>query len=172
MANANLRSRLLEQKDAGMAAGHLSNDLLAKLDGPTFAVIAPNLRIMQLELGHVLAETLQPIENVYFPRGGIISCVVELIGGGAIETGMIGKDGQFGAGPALDHKVSPNFVVMQVAADASVIDADKLRTAVQESPKLRDMLMRYEQFFLAQVQQTAACNAAHSVRARACKWLL
>jgi CRP-like cAMP-binding protein len=170
--NARFALAFLEHKDAGMAAGHLSNDLLAKLDGPTFAVIEPHLRIMQLELGNVLAETLQPIENVYFPHGGIISCVVELIGGGAIETGMIGKDGQFGAGPALDHKVSPNFVVMQVAADASVIDADKLRTAVQENPKLRDMLMRYEQFFLAQVQQTAACNAAHSVRARACKWLL
>jgi CRP-like cAMP-binding protein len=104
--------------------------------------------------------------------GGIISCVVELIGGGAIETGMIGKNGEFGAGAALDHKVSINFVVMQIAAAASVIDADKLRIAAQENPKLRDMMVRYEQFFLAQVQQTAACNAAHSVRARACKWLL
>jgi hypothetical protein len=155
-----------------MTKGHQTNDLLAKLDDPTFALIEPNLRIVQLELGHVLAETHQHVQNVYFPHGGIISCVVELIGGGAIETGMVGKDGQFGAGPALDHKFSLNFVVMQVAAAASVIDSDKLRVAAQERPKLRDMLMRYEQFFLGQVQQTAACNAAHSVRARTCKWLL
>lgn len=57
---------------------------------------------------------------------------------------------------------------MQIADGVS----DKLRLAAQENPKLRDMMMRYEQFFLAQVQQTAACNAAHPVGARPCKWLL
>jgi hypothetical protein len=43
--------------------------------------------------------------RLYFPHSGIISCVVELVGGGAIETGMIGKDGNFGASQALDDKV-------------------------------------------------------------------
>lgn len=37
---------------------------------------------------------------------------------------------------------------------------------------LRETVLQYELFFLAQVQQTAACNAAHDVNARACKWLL
>lgn len=33
--------------------------------------------------------------------------------------------------------------------------------------------MTHEQFFLAQVQQTSACNAVHKVEARnTCKWLL
>lgn len=155
-----------------MPNAHLSNDLLAKLDKASFATIEPHLRMEKLERGRALAETYCPVQSVYFPHSGIISCVVELIGGGAIETGMIGKDGEFGAGAALDHKVSLNFVVMQVATTATVIDSDKLRIAAQESPILRDILIRYEQFFLGQVQQTAACNAVHSVRARACKWLL
>jgi CRP-like cAMP-binding protein len=85
---------------------------------------------------------------------------------------MIGKDGQYGAGPALDHKISFNHVVMQVAGTASVMDADRLRDLSQENPRFRQMLMYYEQFFLAQVQQTAACNAIHGVHARTCKWLL
>jgi hypothetical protein len=50
---------------------------------------------------------------VYFPHSGIISCVVETIGGGAIETGMIGRDGAFGGSQALDDKVSLNHVVIQ-----------------------------------------------------------
>jgi hypothetical protein len=74
-----------------MADSHLSNDLLAQLDRPTFSLIEPSLRIMRLELGHVLAETHQPVQSVYFPHGSIISCVVGLMGGGAIESGMIGK---------------------------------------------------------------------------------
>jgi hypothetical protein len=32
--------------------------------------------------------------------------------------------------------------------------------------------MSYEQFFLAQVQQTAACNGLHSVRQKLGRWLL
>jgi len=128
--------------------------------------------MVQLELGQVLAETHQLVQRVYFPHSGIISCVVELRGGGAIETGMIGKDGAWGASQALDGKVSLNHVVIQVSGTASVMDTDQMRQLASEHPALRDLLVQYEQFFLSHVQQTAACNAAHTVQARACKWLL
>jgi CRP-like cAMP-binding protein len=111
-------------------------------------------------------------EKVYFPRSGIISCVVETIGGGAIETGMIGRDGVFGAMQALDDKVSLNHVVIQVPGDASIISGDRLREAADAIPAIRGLLVKYDQFFLAQVQQTAACNALHTTQARTCKWLL
>jgi CRP-like cAMP-binding protein len=151
---------------------HLGNQLLARLDPAIFAAIEDDLSIVKLEQGHVINEKHATVQSVYFPHGGIISCVVEMVGGGAIETGMIGRDGQFGAGPALDHKVSLNYVVMQVAGDASVIQADRFRNIAQEHPSLRQIALGYEQFFLAQVQQTAACNATHNVRGRICKWLL
>ncbi|HKH00656.1 MAG TPA: Crp/Fnr family transcriptional regulator [Bradyrhizobium sp.] len=120
----------------------------------------------------MLAETHQRIQTVYFPHSGIISCVVELLGGGAIETGMIGNDGEFGATQALDHKVSLNHVVMQIAGVASVISSDRIREIANDLPAFRGLLVKYEQFFLSQVQQTAACNAVHDVQARTCKWLL
>ena len=120
----------------------------------------------------MLAETHQRIETVYFPHSGIISCVVELLGGGAIETGMIGNDGEFGATQALDHKVSLNHVVMQVGGVASVISSDRIRVIANKIPVFSGLLVKYEQFFLSQVQQTAACNAVHDVQARTCKWLL
>ena len=65
-----------------------------------------------------------------------------------------------------------NLVVMQVAGTASVIDSGHMRQLVTEHTALRDLLLSYEQFFLSQVQQTAACNAVHSIQARACKWFL
>jgi CRP-like cAMP-binding protein len=119
-----------------------------------------------------LAETHQRVEKVYFPHTGIISCVVELVGGGAIETGMIGNDGAFGGAQALDDKVSLNQVVVQVAGTASVVTSDLIREVADDIPAFRGLLIKYEQFFLAQVQQTAACNAVHNVRSRTCKWLL
>jgi CRP-like cAMP-binding protein len=151
---------------------HRKNFLLSRLDASTLGRISANLIIVQLPQGEVLAETHARIERVYFPHSGIISCVVETIGGGAIETGMIGKDGAFGGSQALDDKVSLNHVVIQVPSTASVISSDHIRKAADEIPVFRSLLVKYEQFFLAQVQQTAACNAIHTVQARTCKWLL
>ena len=151
---------------------HSQNFLLNRLDAITLDRIAPNLSVIQLGHGEVLAETHARVEKVYFPHTGIISCVVETIGGGAIETGMIGNDGAFGASQALDEKVSLNHVVMQVPGTASVISSDDIREVADELPAFRGLLVKYEQFFLAQVQQTAACNALHAVQARTCKWLL
>jgi CRP-like cAMP-binding protein len=151
---------------------HSKNFILNRLPADALARISPGLVVVQLPQGEVLAETHARIEKVYFPHGGIISCVVETIGGGAIETGMIGNDGVFGGAQALDDKVSLNHVVIQVPGAASVISSDLLREAIDEHPELRSLLIKYEQFFLAQVQQTAACNALHTVDARTCKWFL
>jgi CRP-like cAMP-binding protein len=109
---------------------------------------------------------------VYFPHSGIISSLVELTDGSAIETGMIGKDGLFGAAQALDHKLSLNKVMVQVPGIASVIEASLLKELANKSLDLRALLLNYEQFFLAQVQQTTACNALHSVEQRTCRWLV
>jgi CRP-like cAMP-binding protein len=151
---------------------HQKNFLLNRLEPDVLAQIRPHLSLLELQHSDVLAETHQRIEKVYFPHSGIISCVVELVGGGAIETGMIGNDGAFGASQALDDKVSLNHVVIQVGGTASVISSNHVREFANELPVFRGLLVKYEQFFLAQVQQTAACNAAHTLQARTCKWLL
>jgi CRP-like cAMP-binding protein len=131
-----------------------------------------NLRVVDLEHGRVLAESRQRVERVYFPHAGILSAVVELEDGWTIETGMIGKDGVFGAGLALDDKLSLNKVMVQVPGQASVVDAEHLKAVAQSSPELLKLLVKYETFFLAQVQQTTACNALHTVEQRMCKWLV
>ena len=151
---------------------HRKNFLLNRLEPALLAELEPHLSVVELKHAQVLAETHQRIGRVYFPHSGIISCVVELVGGGAIETGMIGNDGEFGASQALDDKVSLNHVVIQVPGIASVISSDRARVIAGDLPAFRGLLVKYDQFFLSQVQQTAACNADHSVQARTCKWLL
>jgi hypothetical protein len=139
------------------------NELLARLSAGDFQHVEPNLKVIDLRLGLVLANTHQPIDNVYFPQSGIISCFVETKSGDAIETGMIGRDGVFGAGQAFDHKISLNKAVMQVEGAASVMDANKLREVADAMPSFRALLGDYDQFFLGQVQQSAVCNALHHV---------
>ena len=150
---------------------HGSNFLLGRLAPATFARIAPHLSIVDLAAAEVLAETHQRVQRVYFPHSGIISCVVELADGSMIETGMIGNDGVFGASQALDDKVSLNLVTVQIAGRATVMTSDRLRALAGELPDFKALLLKYEQFFVAQIQQTAACNAVHDIEARTCKWL-
>jgi CRP-like cAMP-binding protein len=154
------------------AMPHSANDLLNRLSRASFARVAPHLSMVDLASGEVLAATYAPVTRVYFPHSGIISCVVELVGGGAIETGMIGKDGAFGASHALDDKISLNLVTILIPGSASVMAPDELRALAVKLPDFRKLLMAYNQFFLAQAQQTAACNAVHDIESRTCKWLL
>ena len=110
----------------------LKNFLLNRLEPELLSRIVPHFSLVELRHSEVLAETHERIEKVYFPHSGIISCVVELAGGGAVESGMIGNDGEFGASQALDDKVSLNHVVTQVGGVASVIASDRIREVADE----------------------------------------
>jgi CRP-like cAMP-binding protein len=148
------------------------NRLLLSLPANVFSAIQPYLKLADMKLGDVLAESGGQISQAYFPQSGVISLVVELSVGNMIETAMVGNDGVFNATAALDGKESLNKAVVQLAGVASVIDAERLRTIADGSPALRSLLMRHEQVLFAQSQQSAACNASHSVETRMCRWLM
>jgi CRP-like cAMP-binding protein len=151
---------------------HARNHILDRITRVDLEDMRPQLRVVDLKHGQVLAGSRQRVQHVYFPHSGIISCVVQMKDGAAIETGMIGNDGVFGAALALDSKVSLHKVMVQVPGQASVIDADHLRAVTHSSPDLLGLLIKYETFLLGQVQQTSGCNALHSVQQRMCKWLV
>ena len=89
-----------------------------------------------------------------------------------IETAMIGHDGAFNGAAALDGKVSLNKGIVQLAGSAGIIEVNRLRRLANEFEPFRALLIRHEQVLFAQSQQSAACNASHSVEARMCRWLL
>ena len=148
------------------------NRLLASLSADTFSAISPHLKIVELKFGDVVAKPGSAIRQVYFPYSGAISLVVELNVGTMIETAMVGRDGVLNAAPALDGKVSLNKGIVQVAGSAGTIEVNRLRRLANELEPLRSILIRHEQVLFAQSQQSAACNASHSVEARMCRWLL
>ena len=148
------------------------NRLLASLSADAFSAISPHLKNVELIFGDVLAEPGSPTRQVYFPYSGVISLVVELDVGMMIETAMVGHDGAFNAASALDGKVTLNKGIVQVAGSAGVIEVNRLRRLANEHESFRSLLIRHEQVLFAQSQQSAACNASHSVEARMCRWLL
>jgi CRP-like cAMP-binding protein len=151
---------------------HSKNRILSGIRPADLRVLQPHLRLVELEHGLVIAHSRQRVHQVYFPHGGILSCIGELKSGFAIETGMIGNDGVFGAIQAIDDRLSLNKVIIQVPSQSSVADAAVVKHLADSSPDFRRLIIKYEQFLLGQVQQTTACNALHSVEERMCTWLV
>lgn len=149
-----------------------ANALLARLPGAAFAQIAPLLTEVELPKGTTVAEPDQKLTRALFPHSGILSLVVDLPGGGGAETGLIGRDGVFGALHAMDDSISLNRVTMQVAGSASAIPVADLSALMLQSEVIRKTLVAFELFVVAQTQQNVACNAHHTVQQKLCKWLL
>ena len=148
------------------------NLILDSLPQNIFAALEPHLKNTSLKFGEIVAESEHEVKTVYFPYDGVISLVVEMDVGDMIETAMVGRDGVANATSALDGKISLHKAIVQVAGNASVIDADTLRSIANEFEPLRSLLIRHEQVLFAQAQQSAGCNASHTVESRMCRWLL
>lgn len=150
----------------------MRNNLLATLKARDFELFEPHLREIQLPDQYDIARPGDDIENVYFPHSGIVSFLVHLEDGGFLQTLMVGRDGVVGAAQALDDKRSINKIVVQIAGQASMISRDVLRRIVSERPDVRHTFNAHVQFVMADVQQTAACNAAHNIEQRCARWLM
>jgi CRP-like cAMP-binding protein len=151
---------------------HSENRLLASLSPKAFDQLRPHLVSIELKHGAVMTRPNERFERVYFPITGFISLVVELSDGSMIETGMVGRDGVLGAGAALDDRLLLSTSLVQVPGRASAIGIEHVRQLALTDEKFRSVLVRHEQVLLAQAQQSAACNASHTVEARMCRWLL
>jgi CRP-like cAMP-binding protein len=148
------------------------NGLLASLAADDFELIRPHLRTVDLMQEQVLIEVGETLRRAYLPHRGVISLVVKLARGEHVQVAMIGRDSIFGTFSALGDPTALNSAVVLVHGSASTLDIDRLHAAAEQSATFRSALMRHEQAVYAQVQQTAACNAAHTVESRLARCLL
>jgi CRP-like cAMP-binding protein len=112
------------------------------------------------------------VEHVTFPLGGMVSLLVVLNNGDAVETATVGREGVVGAMAGLGLHTSRVRAVIQLPGVFARISATQFRRAVTGSKALSEMCIRYNEALLAQARTTAACNLSHGIEARFCRWLL
>jgi CRP-like cAMP-binding protein len=140
---------------------------LSALSASDFELIRPHLRTADLTQDMVLVEIDETLKRAYLPHKGVISLVVKLARGEHVQIAMVGRDSIFGAFSALGDAVALNSALVLVPGVASTIELDQLRLAADRSASLRAFLAVY-----AQIQQTAGCNASHTVESRLARCLL
>jgi len=149
-----------------------SNWLLQSLPAAELEMLAPRLECVELVRDTVLVEAGGALTHLYLPHSGVISMMVRLSEGQTVGVATIGRDSVFGASAALDGGMSLTSAVVVLPGTASVLDAADFRAMLRRSVGFRATVARHEQALLAMAQQSAACNASHSVEARLSCWLL
>lgn len=149
------------------------NNLLSALRGSDLDMIRPHLRAVQAAAGTVLYEPGQIVQTVYFPcYRTVVSFLVPIEEGGAVEALLVGREGAVG-GIVSDGSL-PSFarLVIQSGGDLLTLPLPVLDDCKRQSRAIETLFARYADCLVAQMFQTAACNAAHSIEQRTAKWIL
>jgi CRP-like cAMP-binding protein len=149
-----------------------TNHLLQSLPAAEFEALRPRLAFVELVRETVLVGAGAPLTHVYLPHSGAISIMVRLSEGQTAEVAMVGRDTVFGTAAAFDGGISLTDAVVVLPGTASVLELTEFRAIAARSAAFRTALARHEQALVALAQQSAACNASHSVEARLSRWLL
>ncbi|MGH7025444.1 MAG: Crp/Fnr family transcriptional regulator [Caulobacteraceae bacterium] len=148
------------------------NYILRALSAADRAMLEPDLVRYALASGEILYEPDYQVDWVWFPLTAVLSVVTVMSNGRTVESDTIGRESAVGILAALGKAVSTSRTITQIPGEAIRLPAIRLRRAAEESPRLRQLLVRHALANLAQAHQSVACNALHDVGARVCRWLL
>jgi CRP-like cAMP-binding protein len=148
------------------------NRLLASLPGEVFTALQNQLDWVVLKQGRVIDRARSPVRHLYFVDQGLVSLVKTMQDGRTVEIGAIGIEGLTGWNTLFGMEQAIVDSVVQIPGSAFRINQAALRQQMAKHQALRDLLMRYAQFGIADLSQSAACNRLHSIEERCCRWLL
>ncbi len=149
------------------------NRLLSTFSEEARALIEPHGTVLQLTSGEVVLNRGDQVGSTIFPIGEtMISLGIELTGGRSVEVASIGREGAVGGIISCGHAPAFSRAETLVGGPALGVPMAALQAAKQESGFIANIFCRFSDYLLAQVMQSAACNAYHSIPERAARWLL
>lgn len=149
------------------------NRLLSTFSREARALIEPYGEMIELAAGDVVLRRGEQVLSSLFPVGQtMISMSVELSGGRSIEVASIGLRGAVGG--IISCGQAPTFAkaTVLVGGPAYRVPMEVLEDAKRRSSFIGNIFCRFSDYLLAQVMESVACNAFHSIPERAARWLL
>ena len=130
------------------------------------------LERVQLKFGDVLYQPGDIARHVYFPNDSLVSLLVAVEGNGALEVGMVGREGMVGIPLALGKPTSPVRVLVQGGGSAMRMSGKRLARELKNDGGLKQQLDRCLYVSMITAMQIAACNQSHVLAQRLARWLL
>ena len=164
---------MIAQGPEVIATDRRSNDLLACLSEPDFALLAPHLQSCHSTSNEVLYEAGDSVGSIYFPCGAcLVSHVLDIKDGRKVEPVLVGREGAVGLIPGPHKSPAYSGILAKVGGPFFKLSAIEFEKAKNKSQSLRDDFDRYMEYLLAQLMQIAACNAVHTIEQRMAKWII
>src|SRR4030088_828839 len=149
------------------------NNLLRRLSTSDFALIAPHLIHEQAGAGALLYSPGDNVEIVHFPCApSLASYLVPNEDGRDVETILVGREGAVGGIVSEGFLPAYTRIMVKFGGAFMRLRVGKLDVAKAKSPTLRNVFARYAYCMLAQIFQSTACNAIHSIEQRTAKWII
>jgi hypothetical protein len=148
------------------------NNLLSVLRGPDLDLLRPHLRALRVDANAVLYDPGQNVQTVYFPcNRTLISFLVATDDSAAVESLLVGREGAVGGIVSQGNLPAFAKIAIQSGGDVLCLPVAVLDEAKARSRSVENLFARYADCLVAQMFQSAACNAAHSIEQRTAKWI-
>jgi CRP-like cAMP-binding protein len=148
------------------------NLLIAALPAAERDRLATDLRVVPLQLGNILYEQDQEVEDIYFPTAGAVSLLIALEDGRTLEPALIGREGVLGFPLGLGDNRSRWRSEVQVPGEALVISRAALSGHLRQAGNLAPLLTHYAGLLVTFAAQSAVCAQFHTLAQRTARWLL
>ena len=148
------------------------NLFLSGLASEDLSLLRPLLATAELRVGDVLHRCGTAIDEIFFPHSGVAILTAPQREGAGAGFALIGREGIAGGFAAVASAPATCDCEVLIGGQASRMSASAFRQVLDHSSSLRCWASQSDHALMAQTQQTALCNAAHSVEARICRWLL
>ena len=149
------------------------NNLLRRLNSADFALIEPHLVPADTGPNDLLYSPGDGVETVHFPCGpSLVSYLVANEDGRDVETILVGREGAVGGIVSQGYLPAYTRIMVKFGGPFVRMNVGKLDAAKSQSASLRNIFARYADCMLAQMFQSTACNAIHSIEQRTAKWII
>jgi hypothetical protein len=150
-----------------------NNNLLRRLNEKDFALIASHLSAEENANDDLLYSPGDDVDVVHFPCGAsLVAYLVSNEDGRDVETVLVGREGAVGGIVSLGYLPAYTRITVKFGGPFVRLPIARLDAAKMTSVSLRNVFARYADCLLAQMFQSTACNAIHSIEQRTAKWII
>jgi hypothetical protein len=164
---------MISREKAANGSERPHNNLLQRLNAGDFALIAPHLVHEEAESNERLYDPGDDVDTVHFPCGASLATfLVPNEDGRDVETILVGREGAVGGIVSQGYLPAYTRIIVKFGGPFVRLPIAKLDAAKTTSASLRNVFARYADCLLAQMFQSTACNAIHSIEQRTAKWII
>ncbi len=147
--------------------------LLAALKRDDLDLLLPSFTLHDCAPGKILQEAGNDVRFAWFPLdAAAASFVVAADANHLVDAALIGSEGAVGGLVSNGRLPAYARAHVQFGGQFLRIPLAALAQAKDQSPTISRWLSRYADCLVAQLFQSAACNASHTIAQRLSRWLL